>query len=31
MGKQLLWFVGLWCGGVLTLSIVAYGIRSVLM
>jgi hypothetical protein len=31
MGKQLLWFVGLWCGGVLTVSIVAYGIRAMIM
>lgn len=31
MGKQLLWFVGLWCGGVLVVSVVAYGIRAVIM
>ncbi len=31
MGKQLLWFVGLWCGGVLALAVVAYGIRAVIM
>lgn len=31
MGKQLLWFVGLWCGGVLAVTIVAYGIRAMIM
>lgn len=31
MGKRLLWFVGLWCAGVLTLAIVAYGIRAVIL
>ncbi|WP_152529022.1 DUF2474 family protein [Stutzerimonas azotifigens] len=25
--RQLAWFVGLWCGGVLTVAAVAYAIR----
>lgn len=28
---RLLWFVGLWAGGVLTVGIVAYAIRLILM
>ncbi|WP_313515691.1 DUF2474 family protein [Pseudomonas sp.] len=25
--KRLAWFVGLWCGGVLAVTLLAYGIR----
>jgi high-affinity Fe2+/Pb2+ permease len=25
--KRLAWFVGLWCAGVLTVTLLAYGIR----
>ena len=31
MARKLMWFVGLWCGGVLTVAIVAYGIRAMIM
>lgn len=30
LGRRLLWFVGLWAGGVLTVAIVAYGIKLML-
>jgi hypothetical protein len=28
--RRLLWFVGLWAAGVVVVSVVAYGLRSVL-
>ncbi|QQA44115.1 DUF2474 family protein [Pelagovum pacificum] len=31
MGKKLLWFVALWVAGVGTLTIVAYGIRLMIL
>jgi hypothetical protein len=30
MPARILWFVGIWCGSVLTLGIVAYAIRHML-
>lgn len=29
-GRRLLWFVGLWAGGVLTVTGVAYALRAVM-
>jgi hypothetical protein len=29
--RKALWFVGLWIGGVLTVSVVAYGIRAMIL
>ena len=31
MGRRLLWFAGLWLAGVATVTLVAYGIRLVLL
>ena len=31
LGRRLLWFVGLWAAGVLTLTAIAYAIRLVLL
>jgi hypothetical protein len=31
MASKLLWFVGLWLAGVLTLAVVAYAIKSVIL
>lgn len=31
MGRRLLWFLALWCAGVLTVTVVAYGLRLVLL
>jgi hypothetical protein len=28
--KRLLWFVGLWCAGVLAVALVSYGLRAVM-
>lgn len=28
-GKRLLWFAGLWLGGVVTLAVVAYALRAI--
>ena len=30
MTRRLLWFVGLWCAGVLTVAAVGYGIKLAL-
>jgi hypothetical protein len=30
LGRRLLWFVGLWVGGVLTVVILGYGIKLML-
>ena len=31
LGRRLLWFVGLWAASVLTLAVIAYAIRLVLL
>ncbi|WP_192843090.1 DUF2474 family protein [Aureimonas frigidaquae] len=29
--RQILWFIGLWLAGIVALSVVAYGIRAMIM
>jgi hypothetical protein len=30
LGKRLLWFVALWCGGLIAVAAVAYGLRALM-